>query len=187
MAYTKKTSTKTVGSKVNSVSENNNTVKEETVIEPRVFEPTDLIPCRSIVSGPLYIEGARTKALYSWADYDDVQDVEYQDLIYMVRSRDNVNIYYPRIIVLDEEFIAQSKALTDLYNSMYTTVDLRDIIKLPIRRMIEEVEKLPNGAKESLKGIVSTMIDGHELDSVQKIKALDEIFGTKNLLTLAQE
>ena len=31
------------------------------------------------------------------------------------------------------------------------------------------------------------MIESHALDSVHRIKALDEIFGTKMLLTLVQE
>ena len=53
--------------------------------------------------------------------------------------------------------------------------------------MKTEISKLPVGAKESIKGIAATMIDSHVLDSVQRIKALDEIFGTNMLLTLVQE
>ena len=51
----------------------------------------------------------------------------------------------------------------------------------------ETIKKLPKGAKEALKGIASTMIESHTLDSVHRIKALDEIFDTKMLLTLVQE
>lgn len=182
MAYTKKT---------NSVSENtsNDTVTEnvETVKKQKVFGQEDLIPCRSIISGGLYIEGMRSKVLYTWADYNDVVEVEYRDLIYMVRTREDANIYTPRIIIEDDDFIEQNKFVKDLYESMYTTSDLRDIINLPINQMKVEVNKLPAGIKSSLKGIASTMIANRSLDSVQKIKALDEIFGTQMLLTLAQE
>ena len=60
------------------------------------------------------------------------------------------------------------------------------ILDLPKERMIEEIAKLPRGCKESLKGIVATRLANGTLDSVQKVKALDEIFGTK-LLSLAND
>lgn len=183
--------------KANNVSENmeeNITIEEEKTVKDiitekkaRVFEQEDLIPCRSIISGGLYIEGMRSKVLYTWADYNDIVEVEYRDLIYMVRTREDANIYTPRIIIEDDDFIEQNKFVKDLYDSMYTTSDLRDIIHLPINQMKAEINKLPGGIKNSLKGIASTMIDSHALDSVQKIKALDEFFGTQMLLTLAQE
>lgn len=157
---------------------------EEVVVSTKKFKSNDLIPCRSMVCGGLYITGAKTKFPYSWADYGDVQDVEYQDLNHMVRSRKDKSIYTPRIIVEDEDFINQNAQLKEFYDSLYTTTDLREIIDLPVAKMKSVVEKLPEGAKNSLKGIVSTMIDDNRLDSVQKIKVLDEIFGTQMLLAL---
>lgn len=159
----------------------------EVMEKEKKYKNTDLIPCRSIVSGGLYIEGNRSKILYSWADYGDVVEIEYQDLLYMVRTRANKDIYLPRIIIEDEEFVKQNKSLEELYNSLYSTKDIRDIIELPVNRMMAEIKKLPEGVKNSVKGIASTMIDAHQLDSVQKIKALDEFFGTQMLLTLVQE
>lgn len=183
MAYTKK-------SNVN-ININNDPIVEERVVEyvpePRKYNPEDLIPCRSMVSGGLYIEGERSKFTYSWADYGDVNEIEYRDLIYMVRTNGNKNIYEPRIIIEDEEFISQNPTLKNFYDSMYTTTNLIDILSLPENKMKEVVKDLPIGCKNALKGIASTMIDDHRLDSVGKIKALDSIFGTNMLLTLVQE
>lgn len=191
MPYTKKTTTtskKDVANKETDVKETNeSTTINKPVVEERKFNPEDTIPCRSIVSGGLYIEGSRSHILYSWADCGDVEDVEYRDLIYLVRTRANANIYSPRIIIEDEDFIAQNKSVKDFYDSMYDTSDLNQILLLPISQMKTEITKLPVGAKESIKGIAATMIDSHVLDSVQRIKALDEIFGTNMLLTLVQE
>lgn len=188
MAYTKKTTTKDT-EKVSKVVNEDIEIKEEVKPEnkERVFADTDVIPCRSIISGQLFIEGVRSKILYTWADYDDVQDVEYRDLIYMVRTRGDRNIYTPRIIIEDDDFVKQNRSLSELYDSLYSTSDLREVIKLPVRQMVAEINKLPVGVRNSIKGIASTMIDAHELDSVTKIKALDEIFGTNMLLTLVQE
>jgi hypothetical protein len=180
MAYTKKTTTATDSTeKATKTTE----VKEDV----KTFSSEDTIPCRSLVSGGLYIEGARSHILYSWADCGDVVDVEYRDLIYLVRTREDVNIYSPRIIIEDEDFVEQNKSVKDLYESMYETSDLNEILNLPVPQMSETIKKLPKGAKEALKGIASTMIESHALDSVHRIKALDEIFGTKMLLTLVQE
>ena len=188
MANYKKTETKNVDTENTVLTETVNENKEaEAKKKEKVFKQTDSIPCRSMINGALYIEGARSGIFYSWADYGDVQEVEYRDLLYMVRTREDRNIYTPRIIIEDDDFIEQNKSVKDLYESMYTTIDLRDIIHLPVRQMETEINKLPNGVKESVKGVASTMIASHELDSIKKIKALDEIFGTSMLLTLVQE
>ena len=181
MAYTKKTNT------ANNSAEKTEVKATETTKTVKEFAPEDTIRCRSLVSGGLYIEGSRSHILYSWADCGDVADVEYRDLIYLVRTREDPNIYSPRIIIEDEDFIAQNKSVKDFYDSMYTTGDLNEILLLPVSQMKTEIGKLPKGANESIKGIASTLIDSHVLDSVQKIKALDEIFGTNMLLTLVQE
>mgnify|MGYP000244825150 FL=1 len=191
MSYTKKTTTAPKKDAINKETDTKVTNESKTtntpVVEEKIFNPEDTIPCRSIVSGGLYIEGSRSHILYSWADCGDVEDVEYRDLIYLVRTRANANIYSPRIIIEDEDFINQNKSVKDFYDSMYDTSDLNQILLLPISQMKAEIVNLPIGAKESIKGIAATMIDSHVLDSVQRIKALDEIFGTNMLLTLVQE
>lgn len=179
MAYTKKTIANDAVKIENKASE----LKKEV----KTYAPEDTIPCRSLVSGGLYVEGARSHILYSWADCGDVEEVEYRDLIYLVRTRADSTIYSPRIIVEDDEFVEQNKQLKEFYDSMYDTSDLNQILLLPVSQMKTEIMKLPAGAKEAIKGIASTMIDAHSLDSVQRIKALDEIFGTNMLLTLVQE
>ena len=56
MAYTKKTTTATGSTeKVTKTTE----VKEDV----KTFSPEDTVPCRSLVSGGLYIEGAFTYSL----------------------------------------------------------------------------------------------------------------------------
>lgn len=181
MAYTKK---------VNNVTNNTNVTDEEVkedVKNERKFEQDDSIPCRSMVSGGLYITGYRSKIPYTWADYGDVVDVEYRDLIYMVRTNGNKSIYEPRIVIEDEDFINQNPKLKDLYDSLYSNSDLYEILSLPESSMVETIKTLPNGCKTALKGIVSTMINDGRIDSVRKIKALDEVFGTNMLVTLIQE
>ena len=183
MAYTKKTN--------NDVSKNEK--KEEEVLKTndsskkKEFGQEDLILCRSMVSGQLFVDGVRSGLLYTFADYNDTCEIEYRDLIYLVRSYKDKTIYEPRIIIEDEDFIAENPKLAELYESMYTKGDLMEIINLPISQMVDTINALPMGCKNALKGIAATMIDNGQLDSIQKIKALDEIFETNMLLTLVQE
>lgn len=189
MGYTKKTNNNVSKVTETKAVEEKVADKVEKVVETkqRVFEAEELIPCRSMVSGRLFIKGVRSNILYTFADYNDVCEIEYRDLIYMCRSSNNKFIYEPMIIIDDEDFVAQNSKVADLYASMYTNGDLIDIISLPTSQMIEVISTLPSGCQETLKGIISTMIDNGTLDSVQKIKALDELFGTNMLLTLVQE
>lgn len=188
--YTKKNvSTKTtVTENEKSIAEVVETLEEKvSEVKVRTFEQEDLIPCRSIVSGQLFIEGVRSKLLYRWADYGDVVDVEYRDLIYMVRSSGDVNMYQPRIIVEDEDFISQNGKLKEFYDSMYTVDDLREIINAPVNQLKEIINNLPVGCRDSVRDLAVTMIDEKRLDSVSRIKALDEIFGTQMMLTLSED
>lgn len=183
MAYTKKTN--------NDVSKNEK--KEEEVLKTnesstkKEFGQEDLILCRSMVSGQLFVDGVRSGLLYTFADYNDTCEIEYRDLIYLVRSYKDKTIYEPRIIIEDEDFIAENPKLAELYESLYTKGDLMEIINLPLSQMVDTINALPMGCRNALKGIAATMIDNGQLDSIQKIKALDEIFETNMLLTLVQE
>lgn len=157
------------------------------VKEKRVFKNDDLIPCRSITNGELLMVGNKTNILYRWADYDDVAEVEYQDLIFEARVARNSFVSYPRFIVLDEDFIEQNKQLTEIYDKLYTVKDLRNILNMSATEMKNIIPTLPQGAKESIKGLASTMIHNGQLDSVKKIRLLDEIFDTEMMKILAEE
>ena len=161
--------------------------KAETVSASKKTEhdADDGILCRSVTSGGLYVTGEKTRILYTFADYGDEQEIAYQDLIYMLRSRDKV-IYDPRIYVLDEDIVDAYPEVKALYATMINTDDVRDIINLPPAQMQRVIKELPKGMLEALKGQIATLIDNHTLDSVTKIKALDELLGTNHLLMLAQ-
>ena len=55
----------------------------------------------------------------------------------------------------------------------------------PVDKMISEISALPKSALDSIKVLAASSIDEGTLDSVKKIKALDELLGT-NLSVLAE-
>ena len=145
--------------------------------EKRKFLQTDFIMCRSVVTGGLFFEGSKTKQVYQWNDYGDETEVEYRDLVAEVRAKSNF-IFSPWFIVEDEDFIEEFPQLKQFYAQYLSVRDLKAIINLPINQMAKKISELPNGAKETLRTIAASMVSSRAVDSVAKIKKLDEIFET---------
>ena len=181
MAYKKK---ETVGIKevVDTETTQNETIVEETK-KKKKFNAEDRIPCASTTIGELFYTGMKSGTLYTFADIDDVVDIEFRDLDYAARSKDAM-MYKPRFIVQDKDFMALHPALDEAYGSLYSIKDLKDILKQTPDQMQKSIASLPEGAKDSIKTIAATMVDNGTLDSVRKVKVLDEIFGTEMLLKI---
>lgn len=164
-------------------------VKQETKTtapkkQKKTFSDSDGIVCRSITQGGLYMEGAKTHMLYEWVEYGDKTQVEYADLAAAVRTKSSY-LFNPMFIVEDEDFIDEFSQLKKFYTENYTVNDLESILSYPMNKMLEEISALPKSAIESLKVLAASSINDGTLDSVKKIKALDEVFGT-NLSLLAE-
>ena len=165
------------------VAEKDEKEVKEVKATKKKFEPSDLIPCRSVCQGGLYLEGARTKMPYEWADYGAVEDVEYRDLAELARTRSSY-IFNPFFIIDDEDFVEEFPALKKFYSENYSIKELAAILELPVDEMVKEIKSLPKGAIESLKSIAASQVSAGQLDSVRKIRELDAIFGTDlNLLS----
>jgi hypothetical protein len=170
-----KTSTKKVDNEVDEVIED---TVEETVEEKRKFKADDAIPCHSVIEGGVYFEGAKTNMFYSFTGYGDVVDIEYADLAAAVRTKSPF-LFNPWFIVDDEDFVEEFPMLKKFYSQNYTTKELKNILKLPVDEMTEAIKALPKSAVDSLKTIAATRVADGRIDSVTKIKALDELFGTE--------
>lgn len=157
------------------------TIETKPKKEKKKFSPDDPIPCRSITIGGLYMEGLKSHISYEWTNDGDITEVEYQDLLAAVRSFDNY-ISKPRFIIEDEDFLEQNPRVLKVYDEMYTTSDLREIFRLEIPEMVDAISRMPEGTISTMKSMASSLISKGLIDSVSKINALDEIFGTKLIL-----
>lgn len=93
-------------------------------------------------------------------------------------------IFKPRFIVQDADFVSQNSEISALYDGLYSPIDIRNILNLSESEMETKVKTLPDGAKDALKGIAITAVNNGTLDSIQKIKILDNIFDTEMLKSL---
>jgi len=149
--------------------------------EKKKFNPTDVIECVSLVSGELGMVGLKSGINYSWFGRGEVVEVEYQDLAAAIRSGKK-HITQPFFIIKDSDFIKEFPQIEKIYSAMYSLNDLKDVFKMTPASMKKTILSLPIGAQESIKNIAASMIQAGTLDSVQKIKVLDEIFDTKFML-----
>lgn len=154
---------------------------QETKPKTKEFAEHDGIECISCTAGQLLVEGLRTKTLYDWHGIGDSIEVEYGDLISMVRSKSKY-VFKPRFIIHDQDFIDQNKTVKDFYENMYTIDDLREILTMSEEEIKNTLPKLPLGAQDAVKSLVCGAVNDGTLDSVHIIKAFDEFFGTKMLV-----
>lgn len=151
--------------------------KQAPVKAPRKFAPDELITCRSITYGELLLSGTKSKLLYSWANYGDTTEVEFQDL-QALKSTHSSYLYRPRFIIEDEELVEQwSKDFGEMYKNI-VDVDVDDLFKLPLNQFKAKLKKAPKGVQQAVKNIAGEKIVNGTLDSLAKIKAIDEILGT---------
>ena len=161
--------------------ENQEEVEIKEVPKKRIFGKEDLIPCHSIMIGKTFVNGIKSGNTYVFETMGAETEIEYQDLTALV----NVNsafLFRPFIIVDNDDFINQSPKLKKYYDSMYSIDDLAEIFRLPYNKIPSELDKLPEGAKQSIKSLASEYIAKGKLDSVKVIKTLDDYFGTQLML-----
>ena len=151
--------------------------KKSPVNATRKYEPGELITCRSLTYGELLLTGKKSRLLYSWANYGDTTEVEYQDL-QALKSTKSSYLYRPRIVIEDEELVQQwGKDFIDMYKNV-VDVDVEDLFKLPVSQFKAKLKNAPRGVKQAVKNIAGEKIMNGTLDSLKKIAAIDEILGT---------
>lgn len=153
-----------------------NTTKKDTKT-PKKFAPDDRIACRSVTFGELLLSGTKSKLMYSWSNYGDVTEVEFQDL-QALKSMKSSYLFRPRFVIEDEDLVEQwSKDFGDMYKTI-EDADIEDLFNLSLGQFKSRLKKAPKGVQQAVKNIAGDMILNGSLDSLAKIKAIDEILGT---------
>ncbi len=165
-----------------TVTELKESVVEEPVKVKKTFTDSDYILCRSVIIGGLNIV-AQSGNLYEFKDYGSECEINYRDLVTLIR-RGSENVFLPRFIILDDDFLEDFPTVKKIYGKMYTRDDLEEILKLPNSQMVREIEKLPNETREVMRNLIATNISNGKLDSISKVNDLSKAFDSDfNLLS----
>ena len=133
-----------------------------------------MIPCRSVTAGEMFCSGKKTGILYRWADQGTIEDVRYEDLVYMRDSRSGY-VYNPRFVIEDAELLTLKgwDKVQNVYDAMFTQKDIEEILNLPVDQFTKILSKLPKTIQTTIKIVVAEKIENGTFDSMNKIKAID--------------
>ena len=145
--------------------------------ELRKFAQDDLILCKSVTYGELLLPGKKSKLLYIWSNYGDTTEVEFQDL-QALRSTRSTYLMNPYFVIEDEELLDQWPELKAVYDKTMA-LDIDGLFSLPINQFKKKLRDMPIGFREPVKNIAGEKIRDGSLDSIAKIKAIDEALGTE--------
>lgn len=169
---------KNIENDINETVEQESTKKAPAKKQTRKFDPTETFPCRSVCYGELILEGYKSKILYTWANCGDYADVEYQDL-QALQSRKSRFLTDPLFIIEDEELVEHWGSLLKPIYSKVAEEDIEQLLKLTPSQLKKKLSSMPVGIKESIKTMAAAKIMSGELDSLNRIKAIDEVLGTE--------
>ena len=169
-------STRTKKTEVESSIEEKEVIEAAPKKTPRKFAMDDPILCKSVTFGELLLPGKKSQLLYTWANYGDTTEVEFQDL-QALRSTRSAYLNAPYFVIEDEELLEQWPEFKALYEKV-AAIDVDNLFNLPINQFKKRLREIPVGFKDSIKNIASDKILNGSLDSLAKINALDEILGT---------
>lgn len=165
-----------------NVVENTNKEKSEGAAAPaqktpKKYAPNDLIECRSVTGGELILIGQKSQLQYTWADYNDVTYVEYQDLQALQSRRSNF-LTKPRFVIEDEELVEQwGSMLKPIYDKVIAQ-NIEDFFALPLNKFKAQLYIMPAGLKDAIKTKAVQMIQNDELYDVRKVREIDVAWGT---------
>lgn len=145
----------------------------------KTYQDGDMIPCRSITAGEMFCSGKKTGILYKWANHSSIEDVRYEDLVYMRDSRSGY-VYKPRFVIEDNELIDSKgwEKVKAVYDSMFTQKDIEEILNLPLAQFKAALTQLPSSVQDTIKVVITERIENSSFDSISKIKAVDAVLGS---------
>lgn len=154
---------------------------EETIVEEKkTYQPNDEIDCFSVTAGELIMIGRKTRNVYRWTNYGDTTPVEYQDLKAEKLNSKSQYIYDPLFVIDDEELLAtpEFKNVAEVYGDALSTEDIDNVFNLDAASFQRTLKNMPKGFQNTIKSIAVTKIQDGSLDSIKKIKIIDEVCGT---------
>lgn len=159
-----------------------NSVADAATPVTKEYDAYDLIPCQSLVNGTMYYLSPKSNTMYTWDNNGSIVDMTYEDLLVMKQSHSEL-MYRPCLMIMDEELLSQPrwanvKSIYDNYDVL-SLGDATKIISLDSLSLKKALDKLTPSMRVVICNTAATMIENGTLDSIAKIKVIDEVCGTE--------
>jgi len=181
---TPKKNTNTQVKQTENVATVNSTIPAQPVTVS--YNPDDTIWTTSVTAGELIMIGKKTKNIYTWSNYGDRTEIDYQDLA-AAKSSKNSYIFAPRFIIEDEDLLNSKgwESVKEVYDNFSSISEIESIFDLNIGAFNRAIQNLPQGLVGTVKSIAAEKINNRTLDSISKIEVLDRELGTEFKLYIA--
>ena len=165
----------------NNITENK--VKTVASTRTKIDIPTNaIIPVMSGVHGILTYSSKKTFGYtVDWDDYGAVEYVEYGELLSM---RNTQRSFFEKnwIFIQDtDEYSATdiyaALAVEKYYKNIIVGEDLDSLFSMTPDEIKETISTLSDGVKQNIASIAKSKIESGKLDSINRIKALEESIG----------
>lgn len=166
----------TVSTEVKKVS----ATKAKTVAAKRAkpqFELTDSVLIRNGFHGPLIIELPKSGYTIKLQEFGDEDYVEIADLRTLRNS--HPKFFKKNWILFDDPDVIDYLHVNEYYKNVLTNEEIEELFDLPEEVMTKELRKLSDGQRSTAMYAAMEKIGDGALDSIGKIKALEDIFGCK--------
>ena len=164
------------------VIETSDAAKTETPKVEREYSPYELIKCRSVTSGSLYIGSTSTKSgnEYTFSDVDAIVEIEYQDLMNF-KQKHSQFLYRPTFIIEDEELLAQPRwgDVKKLYQQIANPDDIKKLLRSDANALRRFLQQTNSSIQRAVVDVATELLEDKHLDSINTIQVIDEICGTE--------
>lgn len=150
--------------------------KEEKTARKRVakIDRDEQVEVMNITNGNLVYQSTKTGMEVLFEDFGDKEWLEVGELLTM-RSSQRKFLNEPWILIMDEE-VVNYLGLDKLYDKMIDPEKIDSVFKMPVPKFKEVIEDAPRGIAELIVSRARQKIEDGSLDSVSKIRVLNDKF-----------
>jgi hypothetical protein len=152
--------------------------KEDKVIKKRKINKDEVVECKNITNGTLVYISKKTGAEYVMEGYGATENFEVGELITMKASYGKI-LTEPWMIILDDD-IVDYLGLRHIYDKIVVPLDKIDsFFDKSVTQMKKALQSAPNGIKSLIASRARTLISEEKLDSISKIKLIEQILNVE--------
>ena len=131
------------------------------------------IPVMNVTFGNLIYRSRKTGMETKWAEYGDIEYLEFQELITM-KSGSRKFFEEPFILILDDE-VVQYFGMEEEYKAIDEDM-ITNCLKLPFEEFKTFITDVPRGVQATVVQMVRNKVKKGEFDSLRVIKFLEDKF-----------
>jgi hypothetical protein len=151
--------------------------KEKNIRRKEMLDKQMLVPIMNVTNGRLIYQSRKTGSEFRFERYGDIEYMELYELLTM-RSGHRRFLDEPFIIVLDEE-VAEFLGLSNSYKKLTHATEIDGIFDFQLEQFEDVIESIPKGLAHLVVSKAKEKIESKQLDSVQKVQAIEKVFNVK--------